>query len=255
VDRLQEDNIVGDPLEDNIGGQRSKFDVMATILNICLGGSLKNHIIGKGNFSDAMANHYLSILLYHNLLGSSDENGRMFYRTTGKGRQFINHYVDIQNLFKRVEAPAPAHDSKPEPLRPSSEAGYQQTSPKRILVVDDESDISSAMKIGLEDNGFTVNVFNDPLSVLGSYRPGAYDLLILDVKMPKMNGFELYKAMYGIDPEAGYCFITAFEIRASEFKKMFPTTKITCFLKKPFSADDLVELLEDEVGYAPTSAH
>jgi two-component system, OmpR family, response regulator ChvI len=239
---MQEDNIAGDPLEDNIGGQRSKFDVMAAILNICLGGSLKNHIIGKGNFSDAMANHYLSILLYHSLLESSkDENGRMFYRTTGKGKQFISRYVDIQNLFKRVEAPAPAHDSKPELLRQSSEAGHQQTSPKRILVVDDESDISSAMKIGLEDNGFTVNVFNDPLSALASYRPGAYDLLILDVKMPKMNGFELYREIRKIDDRAKLCFLTAFEMYGEEFRRVFPSMDIKHFIQKPISMADLID--------------
>jgi predicted transcriptional regulator len=63
--------------KDKIGGQRSKIDVIATILYICLNGSLKNHIIGKGNFSDAMANHYISILLYNDLLHvSKDENSR-----------------------------------------------------------------------------------------------------------------------------------------------------------------------------------
>lgn len=49
--------------KDNIGGQRSKIDVIATILYICLNGSLKNHIIGKGNLSDSMTNHYLTVIL------------------------------------------------------------------------------------------------------------------------------------------------------------------------------------------------
>jgi CheY-like chemotaxis protein len=115
---------------------------------------------------------------------------------------------------------------------------------RRILVVDDEPDITSGILGCLQDR-FRVDAFNDPLEALSNFQQGMYDMVLIDIKMPKMNGFELYKAMYGI----------AFEIRASEFKKMFPTTKITCFLKKPFSADDLVELLEDEVGYAPTSAH
>jgi DNA-binding NtrC family response regulator len=125
---------------------------------------------------------------------------------------------------------------------------------RRILVVDDERDITSGIRGCLQDR-FRVDAFNDPLEALSNFRQGMYDMALIDVKMPKMNGFELHKAMYGIDPQVGYCFITAFEIRASEFKKVFPATKVTCFLKKPFSADDLVELLEQELSCIATSAH
>lgn len=124
---------------------------------------------------------------------------------------------------------------------------------RRILVVDDEPDITSGILGCLRDR-FSVDTFNDPLEALSNFQRGRYDMALIDVKMPKMNGFELFKAMYGIDPEASYCFITAFEIRASEFKKIFPTTKVTCFLKKPFSADDLVELLEAELSHNAASA-
>lgn len=239
MDRLQEDNAAG-PIQDYIGGQRSKFDVMVTILQICLEGSLKNHVIGKGNFSDAMANHYLSILLYHNLLESSkDENGRMSYRTTEKGRHFISRYAEIQNLFKRVEAPAPANERRQEAKH--SPKGEELRTSKKILVVDDESDISSAIKIGLEDNGFIVTVFNDPLSALASYRPGAYDLLILDVKMSKMNGFELYREIRKIDDRAKVCFLTAFEMYGDEFKRVFPSMDVKHFIQKPISMVDLTD--------------
>ena len=81
--------------QDNIGGQRSKIDVIATILYICLEGSIKNHIIGKGNFSDSMTNHYLSILLYHNLLETYKDEGnsnRTYYKTTQNGKSIIGHY-------------------------------------------------------------------------------------------------------------------------------------------------------------------
>jgi len=229
-----------DSPEDNIGGQRSKFDVMATILHICQEGSLKNHIIGKGNFSDAMANHYLSILLYHNLLGpSKDENGRTYYKTTAKGMQLISHYMHIQSLFRRAEAPS--SENKPEPLHQPSASVRQPASSKKILVVDDESDISSAMKIGLEDNGFVVNVFNDPHAALADYRQGTYDLLILDVKMPRMNGFELYREIRKVDEKAEVCFLTAFEMYGEEFKRVFPSMDIKHFIQKPISMADLVE--------------
>ena len=87
-------------LQDSIGGQRSKLDVIASILHICRDGSLKNHIVGRGNFSDAMANHYISILLYRGFLQTGkDRNGRSVYTTTDKGRKLLQHYGEIQKLF------------------------------------------------------------------------------------------------------------------------------------------------------------
>ena len=124
------------------------------------------------------------------------------------------------------------------------------------MVVDDEPDITSGIQ-GCLRNRYSVDSFNDPLDALSNFRRGRYDMVLIDIKMPKMNGFDLHKAMYAIDPEVKYCYITAFEIRASEFKKLFPTTKVTCFLRKPFSADKLVDLLEAELGYnaASVSVH
>ena len=63
----------------------------------------------------------------------------------------------------------------------------------RILLVDDESDITFSLKIFLEDNGFQVYTFNKPSSVLLDFRAGLYDLIILDIKMPEINGLTLYK--------------------------------------------------------------
>src|ERR687884_488908 len=96
------DFLISEIQQDNIGGQRSKIDVVATILHICLNGSLKNHIIGKGNLSDSMTNHYLTLLLYHNLLETykdEDNKNRTYYRTTQKGKGVIVHYNEIQKLF------------------------------------------------------------------------------------------------------------------------------------------------------------
>jgi two-component system, OmpR family, response regulator ChvI len=81
---------------------------------------------------------------------------------------------------------------------------------RRILVVDDEPDNTSVFKIGLEDGEFEVNTFNDPLLALSAFKPHSYDLLILDIKIPTMNGFELYEEMKKIDDKVKVCFLTAF---------------------------------------------
>jgi two-component system catabolic regulation response regulator CreB/two-component system response regulator ChvI len=63
----------------------------------------------------------------------------------------------------------------------------------RILLVDDEVDITMVYTMGLQDNGFKVDAFNDPLQALSGFKSGIYSLVLIDYKMPKMNGFELYQ--------------------------------------------------------------
>src|ERR671933_2729774 len=118
---------------------------------------------------------------------------------------------------------------------------------KRILIVDDEHDIALAFKIGLENNGFVVDTFNDPEEALSNFKAGLYDLLLIDVKMPKMNGFELYREIEKIDNEAKVCFITAFEVYYKSLRELFPTMRIDCFIKKPITTDDLVERIMMEL--------
>jgi CheY-like chemotaxis protein len=66
----------------------------------------------------------------------------------------------------------------------------------RILIVDDEPDIAQVLKMGLEKNGFAVDTYNDPLDVISDFKADSYDLLLLDIKMPKMNGFELNNKLH-----------------------------------------------------------
>jgi CheY-like chemotaxis protein len=231
---------------DNIGGQRSKIDVVATILHICNNGSLKNHIVGKGNFSDSMANHYISILLYNELLTTyvdNENNGRTYYRTTDKGRDLISYYNRIQQLFTVNNK-----ENQFNKIQTNFRSTFTTTMPrsatqsatKRLLIIDDEEDITSALKAGLERYGINVDVSNNPVLIFSNFKPGYYDLVILDIRMPNMDGFELYKVIRKLDNTIKICFWTAFEEAYEQFAKAFPTLSEQYFIKKPITLDDLV---------------
>lgn len=131
----------------------------------------------------------------------------------------------------------------------------RQSRKKRILVVDDESDITLVFKMTLEQAGFEVDVFNDPNLALAKFKPNYYDLLLLDVRMPNMNGFLLYKELQKADKKPKVCFITAFEMYYHEFVKVFPNLPVKCFIRKPISKQDLVKQVEAELGSAKTTLH
>ncbi len=133
----------------------------------------------------------------------------------------------------------------------------------KILIVDDEVDITTAFKLGLEEAvELQVDVYNDPLLALFNYKPGIYDLLLLDIKMPKIDGFELYKKIQDKetkmkdasdnddDDMPNVCFITAYdEGYHSQFKESFPKLeKDNCFLRKPILLADLVEKVKSQLG-------
>jgi two-component system, OmpR family, response regulator ChvI len=117
----------------------------------------------------------------------------------------------------------------------------------RILVVDDEPDITLSLKLGLEVNGFEVDTYNDPIQALSNFKTGLYDLFLIDIKMPKMDGFELYKKLQQIDQKVKICFITAFELYYDKFKRIFPKINIKCFVYKPVSMGDLANIIKEEL--------
>jgi DNA-binding response OmpR family regulator len=122
------------------------------------------------------------------------------------------------------------------------------SSRKKILIVDDEPDITTILKMGLEQAGYSVTTFNDPERALMYFEPKKYDLLLIDIRMPKMNGFELYRAIIKKDANVKVCFITAFEIYDYEFKRVFPSYMIHCFIKKPITIKDLVSIVREQIG-------
>ena len=123
---------------------------------------------------------------------------------------------------------------------------------KKILVVDDEPDITFSIKLILETDGFaSVDIFNDPADVISEYnnQPRTmYDLLIIDILMPKMNGFELYEKIKKIDNNAKVCFITAYRMYFEALREMYPGYEIDCFMNKPFENEDLLRKVASAIS-------
>jgi DNA-binding response OmpR family regulator len=109
-----------------------------------------------------------------------------------------------------------------------------------VLLVDDESDIITIMKKGLEQYGFHVDAFSDPKQALSQFKPDYYDAIILDVRMPIMSGFEVAKEIWAVDERARICFFSAFEIYEGEAQKVFRKFKSHCFITKPITPNELV---------------
>ena len=118
---------------------------------------------------------------------------------------------------------------------------------RRILVVDDESDIASLFKISLEYSGFEVETYSDPILALSNFKADLYALVLLDVKMPGMNGFELYAEIMKIDNKVKVCFLTAYDLSYVEFRQKLPTLNVKCFLRKPILISDLVKRIDLEL--------
>jgi CheY-like chemotaxis protein len=118
---------------------------------------------------------------------------------------------------------------------------------RRIIIVDDEHDVTFLFKIILEGMNqelsfcCKVDSFNDSLIALENYREGLYDLIIIDVVMPKMDGFRLYKEIRKKDKKVKVCFLTAGEMYYEEYRKhVFPEISADWVIWKPISNDDLV---------------
>jgi two-component system, OmpR family, response regulator ChvI len=129
----------------------------------------------------------------------------------------------------------------------------QNRKKKKILIVDDESDTTSSLSLSLEDSGlFEVDLFNDALVALSNFRPNIYDLLLLDVNMPKMSGYELYNEILKVDNKVKVCFIGTHNIDYDALRTKFSSQEIDSyitkpFLRKPIVLRKLIEKVETEV--------
>jgi CheY-like chemotaxis protein len=126
---------------------------------------------------------------------------------------------------------------------------------KKIIVVDDEPDVTFTLKVILTSNGYQVDAFEDPEEALDHFKKGAYLLAFLDIKMPKMNGFELYKKLVEIDKDIKVCFLTAlgeFDEYYRRYRKedVAPVWGVRHIVRKPIDNSKLLE----EVSIMTTTA-
>jgi DNA-binding response OmpR family regulator len=121
----------------------------------------------------------------------------------------------------------------------------------KVLIVDDEPDIVHAVQKGLEMRGYSVDAFEDPEKALQAFRPDTYDFAILDIRMPKMNGFQLYREIEKRDSKVRVRFLTAFETYREEFKKAFPELDERRFIKKPATISMIAGQLVDNLKIDP----
>jgi DNA-binding NtrC family response regulator len=121
---------------------------------------------------------------------------------------------------------------------------------KSILILDDEFDIMSVLKQGIDKRGFRVFAFTDPYLALEHFQLNSesYGLVITDLRMPGMNGYEFTKKVKEIKPQVKVFFMTAFSINDIEFRRVLPFVKIDEFIEKPVSVKKLVILINKYIN-------
>jgi DNA-binding response OmpR family regulator len=123
---------------------------------------------------------------------------------------------------------------------------------KRILIVDDDPDITLIFKKGLEAENnnrlfFKVYTYNYPLLALSEFKLNFYDLLLVDINMPKMNGFEFSTQILELDINIRICYMSSGQINQEALREQYPTLSIGCFIKKPVTIENLVRRVKAEL--------
>ncbi|MGC2572737.1 MAG: response regulator [Candidatus Nitrosopolaris sp.] len=130
----------------------------------------------------------------------------------------------------------------------------QQRFWKRILIVDDDNDITTTFKTVIEESNknnaskrIEVYTSNDPILALSDFKPHFYDLLLVDINMPHMNGFELCGKILAIDINVKVCFMSSVEINREALREIYPSLSLGCFIRKPVTIDYLLERIRSEL--------
>ncbi|MFL6509302.1 MAG: PleD family two-component system response regulator [Nitrososphaeraceae archaeon] len=122
-------------------------------------------------------------------------------------------------------------------------------------MVDDDPDITLTFKVGLEEyhyyhddkRRFDVYIYENPLVALSEFKPNFYDLLLTDIYMPHMNGFELCEKILELDLNIRVCFISAADVNIEALREVYPKVSVGCFIKKPVTIEYLAKRLKAEL--------
>jgi CheY-like chemotaxis protein len=126
---------------------------------------------------------------------------------------------------------------------------------KRILIVDDNPDITLTFRRAFEEANrisapkisFHVNTYNDPILALSEFKPDFYDLMLVDIEMPKMNGFDFCVKVFEVDLNPKVCFISSALINQEALKEQYPSLSFGCFIEQPITIDNLIRRVEAEL--------
>jgi CheY-like chemotaxis protein len=175
---------------------------------------------------------------------SSDEDNTNNSSSNLNLSQNYNHNPHLRNLLLLTE------------LLTLQQQQTLRSQSKRVLIVDDNPDITLTFKQALEAENdksgnntfYKVYTYNDTILALAEFKPNFYDLLLVDINIPKMNGFEFSRQILELDVNVRVCYITAAEINLRALREQFPTLSIGCFIKKPIGVEDLVRRVKAELG-------
>jgi DNA-binding response OmpR family regulator len=132
-------------------------------------------------------------------------------------------------------------------MKPLGSSNNNNNKKKRILMVDDEIDVNYTFETVLEENGFMVDSFDNPVLALNNFKAGLYDLVLLDIKMPAMDGFKLYEEMKNIDNKFKVCFLTASEMFYEQYRPahIVITGEDYPIIQKPIKNEELIEQINE----------
>src|ERR671933_857601 len=135
-------------------------------------------------------------------------------------------------------------------MKPAGSSNNTDSKKKRILIVDDETDINYTFEAVLEENGFVVDSFENPVLALNNFKPDLYDLVLLDIKMPEMDGFKLYEEMKKVDNEFKVCFLTASEMFYEQYRPAHSiiTSEDYPVMQKPIKNEELIKEVNKILG-------
>jgi CheY-like chemotaxis protein len=126
-------------------------------------------------------------------------------------------------------------------------SGYQSL--KRILIVDDEPDIIFTLKSVFEGHPtrFQLASYTSPVEALSTFKPNYYDLALIDINMPVMNGFQLCEKLVDLDANIRVCFLSGGEMNQEAIREIYPRISLGCFIKKPVGANELIERVNSQL--------